>query len=98
MLAEATEHGYLVVCNGQVIAFRYGGSTEETRFVRQKPVAQVLQELSSAGWRLCRDKQESKSGSGDYEVCLERGTVRADVGVPDEEHEPAAVGSLNYDL
>lgn len=82
MLAEATEHGYLVITNGQVIAFRYAGSGEETRMARPKGIPEVLSELARAGWTLCSDARRPSAGSGDYELKVERSTMRDEVGLP----------------
>src|SRR5581483_190704 len=81
-VAEATEHGYLIICNGEAIAFRYGGSAQEVRMVRSKPVSRVLGELAATGWTLCPDARRPTKGAGDYELKLERKTVRPEVHAP----------------
>lgn len=81
-VAEATEHGYLVICNGEVTAFRYGGSRQEVRMGHPKPIAQVLNELSHAGWKLCADSRQPTKGDGDYELKMERRSTRFEVSTP----------------
>lgn len=58
--------------------------------VRSKPVSQVLTELSTTGWTLCPDARRPTKGPGDYELKLERKTVRPEVHAPSIDLDTAA--------